>query len=158
MSRSVRYGFITSSRSARAVDLLADRLRGGDEPAGDHLRERDRDRRRSRPAREVGVEVVRQRAAVTAEARQERRLRLPDDVAGDANHDVVEAAVLEVVLDACAAGPRDLAVDHVELAVVGAAHLVLAPVEVAMVRVETVAVEREHVVDDDLRSRVREAQ
>ncbi len=105
---------------------------------------------------EVGVEVVGQGSAVTAEAREEGGLCLPDDVARDANHHVVEAAVLEVVLDACAAGPRDLAVDHVELPVVGTADLVLAPVEMAMVRVEAVAVERQHVVDDDLRTRVGE--
>ena len=105
---------------------------------------------------EVGVEVVGQGSAVTAEARQEGRLCLPDDVARDANHHVVEAAVLEVILDAGAAGPRDLAVDHVELPVVGTADLVLAPVEVTVVRVEAVAVERQHVVDHDLRSRVGE--
>ena len=44
----------------------------------------------------------------------------------------------------------------VELPVVGTADLVLAPVEVAMVRVEAVAVERQHVVDDDLRTGVGE--
>ena len=49
-----------------------------------------------------------------------------------------------------------VAVDHVELAVVGAADLVLAPVEVAVVGVEAVAVEREDVVDDDLRTGVGE--
>ena len=80
---------------------------------------------------------------MAAEARQERRLRLPDDVAGDAHHHVVEAAVLEVVLDPRAARPGDGAVDDVELAVVGAADLVLAPVELPVVRVQAVAVERE---------------
>ena len=92
---------------------------------------------------------------MTAKARQERRLRLPDDVAGDAHHHVVEAAVLEVVLDPRAAGPRDGAVDHVELAVVGAADLVLAPVDALAVGEEAVAVEREDVVDDDLGARRR---
>ena len=105
---------------ARAVDLLADRLRRGDEAAGDHLRERDRRRTgvggRGEQVRQVGG----QRPAVAAEARQERRLRLAHDVAGDAHHHVVEAAVAEVVLDARAAGPGDRAVDHVELAVVDA--------------------------------------
>ena len=137
---------------ARAVDLLADRLRGGDEPAGDDLRKRDRNRPGCGRRGEVGVEVVGQGAAEAAEAREEGRLSLADDVARDANHHVVEAAVLEVVLDSRAPGPRDLAVDHVELPVVGTADLVLAPVEVAMVRVETVAVEGKHIVDDDLRT------
>ena len=77
---------------------------------------------------------------MAVEARQERRLRLPHDVAGDAHHHVVEAAVLEVVLDARAAGPRDGAVDDVELAVVGAADLVLAPVELLLVGEEAVPV------------------
>ena len=40
---------------------------------------------------------------------------------------------------------------------VGAADLVLAPVEVLVVGEETVPVEREDVVDDDLRSRLGEA-
>ena len=63
----------------------------------------------------------------------------------------MEAAVLEVVLDARSAGPRDGAVDDVELAMVGAADLVLAPVELPVVGVQPVPVEREDVVDDDLR-------
>ena len=92
---------------------------------------------------------------MAAEARQERRLRLPHDVAGDAHHHVVEAAVLEVVLDARSAGPRDRSVDDVQLAMVGAADLVLAPVELLVVGEEAVPVEREHVVDDDLRARPR---
>ena len=62
---------------------------------------------------EVPREVVRQRAAVAPEARQERRLSLPDDVSGHAHHHVVEAAVLEVVLDPRAARPGDGAVDDV---------------------------------------------
>ena len=125
--------------------------------AGDHLRERDRRRALVGGRGEVGGEVGPERAAVPAEARQERRLRLADDGAGDAHHHVVEAAVLEVVLDPRAAGPGDGAVDHVELAVVGAAHLVLAPVDALAVGEEAVAVEREDVVDDDLGAGVGEA-
>ena len=125
--------------------------------ARDHLRERDRRRPGVGGLGEVRGEVGAERPAVPAEARQERRLRLPDDVAGHPHHHVVEAAVLEVVLDPGAAGPRDGAVDHVELAVVGAADLVLAPVDVLAVGEETVAVEREDVVDDDLSARVGEA-
>ena len=135
---------------ARAVDLLADRLRRCDVAAGNHLRERDRRRALVGGRGEVRGEVGSERAAVTAKARQERGLRLPHDGAGDANHHVVEAAVLEVVLDPGSAGPGDGAVDHVQLAVVGAADLVLAPVDVLAVGEETVAVEREDVVDDDL--------
>ena len=64
-----------------------------------------------------------------AEGHQEQRLRLAHDVAGDPGHDVVELPVFEVVLDSGAADPGDGAVDHVELAVVGTADVVLAPVE-----------------------------
>ena len=96
-------------------------------------------------------EVGRQRPAVAPEARQERRLRLPHDVAGDAHHHVVEPAVLEVVLDPGSAGPRDRSVDDVELAVVGAAELVLAPVDALAVGVEA-ALDAGEVVDDDLRA------
>ena len=80
-------------------------------------------------------------------------MRLPDNVAGDPHHHVVEAAVLEVIFDSGTTRPRDGAVDHVQLAVVGATHFVLPPVDVLVVRVEAVAVEGEHVVDDDLRPR-----
>ena len=94
---------------------------------------------------------------MAVEARQERRLRLSHDVSGDSHHHVVEAAVVEVVLDARAAGPCDRPVDDVELSMVGAAHLVPAPVELLVVREEAIPVGREHVVDDDLRSRRGEA-
>ena len=94
---------------------------------------------------------------MAAEARQERRLRLSHDVSRDAHHHVVEPAVLEVVLDARAARPCDRPVDDVELAMVGAAHLVPAPVELLVVGEEAIPVGREHVVDDDLRSRRGEA-
>ena len=102
---------------------------------------------------EVGLEVGRQRAAVAAEAGQERRLRLADDVAGHAHHHVVEAAVPEVILDPGSARPGDRSVDDVELAVVGAAELVLPEVEALALGEEAVAVGREHVVDHDLRAR-----
>ena len=101
---------------------------------------------------EVLGEVARQRPSVAAEAHQEERLGLADDVSGHAHHDVVELAVREVILDPGASRPGDGAVDHVELAVVGPADLVLAPVEGAVVGVEAVPVPREGVVDDDLRS------
>ena len=63
------------------------------------------------------------------EAHQEERLGLADDVPGHAHHDVVELAVREVILDPRAARPGHVAVDHIELAVIGPADLVLAPVE-----------------------------
>ena len=94
---------------------------------------------------------------MAAEAHQEQRLGLADDVPGDANHDVVELAVREVVLDPGASRPGDGAVDHVELAVVGPADLVLSPVEGAVVGVEAVLVPGKEVVDDDLRAGVRES-
>ncbi len=143
--------------TARAVDLLADRLRRRDEAAGDHLSDGDRRLAGVRRLREVPRQVVRQRAAVAAEAGQERRLRLPYDVAGDPDHHVVEAAVLEVVLDARTSRPGDRPVDDVQLPVVGATDLVLSPVEVPVVREEPVPVDREHVVDDDLRPGIGEA-
>jgi hypothetical protein len=64
----------------------------------------------------------------------------------------VEPAVDEVVLDSGSACLCDLTVDDVELAVVGSAELVLPPVEALAVRIEPVLVEREDVVDDDLRA------
>ena len=137
----------------RSVDLLANRLRRGDEAARDDLGEGDRRRAGFRRRREVPGEIGRQRAVVAVEARQEGRLRLSHDGAGDAHHHVVEAAVLEVVLEACSAGPRDPSVDDEQLPMVGAADLVLAPVEVLVVGEEAVSVDRKLVVDDDLRSR-----
>ena len=86
------------------------------------------------------------------EARQERRLRLAHDIAGDAHHHVMEAPIVEVILDARAARPRDRAVDDVELAVIGPAELVLPPVDALAIREEAVPVGRQRVVDDDLRA------
>ena len=91
------------------------------------------------------------------EARQERRLCLPDDIAGDSHHHVVEPAVLEMVLDTRATRPDDRIVDHIELAVIGPADLVLPPIDPLAVGVEAVPVGREDVVDDDLRSGGSEA-
>ena len=93
---------------------------------------------------------------MAAEARQERGLRLAHDVTGDAHHHIVEAAVLEVVLDPRAACPRDLPVDHVQLPMVGAAELVLAPIELPAIRKQAVPVGRQDIVHDDLRSGGRE--
>ncbi len=147
---------MTSSRFVGGVDELSGRLGGRHEAAGDGLQERDRDRARVRLGGEVLGEVARQRPSVAAEAHQEQRLRLADDVPGDAHHDVVELAVREVVLDPGASRPGHGAVDHVELAVVGPADIVLAPVERAVVGVEAVLVPGKEVVDDDLRAGVGE--
>ena len=57
-------------------------------------------------------------AAEPAKAGEEHELELRDDGAGDANEQVVEATVLEVVLDSGAADPADPAVDDDDLAVV----------------------------------------
>ena len=94
---------------------------------------------------------------MAVEARQERRLRLSHHVSGDAHHHIVEAAVLEVILDARAARPGGRSVDDVQLSMVGAACLVPAPVEPLVVWEEAIPVGQEHVVDDDLRSRRCEA-
>ena len=78
---------------------------------------------------------------MATEACQECRLRLPDDLTRDAHHHVVEAPVLEVVLDPRAARPGNGAVHDVELAVVCSADLVLAPVEPAIVGIQAVPVD-----------------
>ena len=131
------------------VDQRPRRLRGGDVTAGDHLHQRGRHRARVGLCGEVRTEVVGHGAAVRPERGQEHRLRLAHDVAGDARHHVVEASVGEVVLDPGPACPRQRAVDHVQLAVLGAPELVLAPIEVA-VDEQPVEVELDRVVGDDL--------
>ena len=112
---------------ARGVDLLEDRLRGRDVASRDHLGERDRRRAGVVGLRKEASGIGRQRAAAIPEGGQEGGLRLPHDVAGDAHHHVVEAAVLEVILEAGSPGPGDRSVDHVELAMVYAAQLAVAP-------------------------------
>ena len=139
----------------RRVDLLRDGLGRRDEAAGDHLREGDRRRAGVGRRGEVPGQVGRQRAPVAAEARQERRLRLADDVAGDAHHHVVEPAVVEVILDAGSARPGHAPVDDVQLAMVGAPQLAQAPRR-ATGGEQADPVGREDVVDDDLRTRCRE--
>jgi hypothetical protein len=68
-----------------------------------------------------GVEPLRRdRAAEPAEAGEEDELQLRDHRAREADEQVVEAAVVEVVLDPGAADPGDAAVDDEQLAVVDA--------------------------------------
>ncbi len=57
-------------------------------------------------------------AAEPAKAGEKHELELRDDGTGDANEQVVEATVLEVVLDSGAADPADPAVDDDDLAMV----------------------------------------
>ena len=80
---------------------------------------------------EEGVELLgRDRSAEPAEAGEEDQLELRGHRAGHAHAEVVEAAVVEVVLDPGAADPADPAVDDEELAVVDVAE----PVEVPAAR------------------------
>ena len=60
----------------------------------------------------------RNRPTEPAEARDEDQLELRDHRAGDADEQVVEAAVLEVILDPGAADPADAAVDDDDLAMI----------------------------------------
>src|SRR4029453_4234181 len=112
--REVRVHYVESL--TRAVDLLADRLRGGHESTRNDLGESDRGHAGLGWLREVGRKVGRKRAAVRAEAGQECCLRLPDNVSSDPPHHVVEAAVFEVIFDSGPTRPRDGAVDHSTLA------------------------------------------
>ena len=145
-----------SSRSRAASICSRIACEAATDAAGDHLRQRDRRRTGLGRSGEQTGDVLRQRPALAAEARQERRLRLPNYVAGDPDHHVVEAAVLEVILDARSADPGDRSVDYVQLAVVDAAELAAAQREPLAVGVEPVALERGEVGDDDLRARLGE--
>ncbi len=136
------------------VDQDPDRLRGRHEAARGDLEERDRNRSGLRRRREIPREIGGQRAALSPEAHQEQRLGLTHDVARHSDHHIVELPVREVVLDARSADPDDRSVHDVQLPVVGATDVVLAPVEFTLSRVEPVLVPGKHVVDDDLRSRV----
>ena len=91
-----------------------------------------------------------------SEAGEKRRLGLAHHVTCHAGHHVVEPPVIEVALDAGASGPRHDTVDDVELAVLGAAELVLAPVEPA-VEERPVEVELDRVVRNDHGARLHQA-
>jgi hypothetical protein len=114
---------------SRAVEELRDRV--GDRPvaAGRVVQ----DGRRHVTGLERGEEdvhvVSRQRAAEPTEARDEDELQLRDDRARDADEQVVEAAVLEVILDAGPTDPADAAVDDECLAVVDVAQTVQVPAD-----------------------------
>ena len=69
--------------------------------------------------REERIEVgARHRSAQPAEAGQEHELELVHDRPRDAQEQIVEATVLEVILDACPTDPADPAIDDEQLAVV----------------------------------------
>ena len=107
-------------RLARAVEQLRDGGRDGAVGAGRVVQHRRRDRARLE-LREEGVELLRRDgAAEPAEAREEHELQLRDDRPGEADEQVVEAAIGEMVLDPRAADPADAAVDDEQLAVVDA--------------------------------------
>jgi hypothetical protein len=61
--------------------------------------------------------------AQPAEARHEHELKLRDDRAGDTHEEIVEAAILEVILDSSAADPADAAIYDDDLAVVDVTEL-----------------------------------
>jgi hypothetical protein len=67
------------------------------------------------------------RTAQPREARHEHKLKLRDDGASQPQEKVVEAAVLEVILDACAADPANSAVDNDDLAMIDVPELVEVP-------------------------------
>ena len=157
MPPSVKYGFMTSRRSLAASICSPIACDAATCPPGitcaSAIGVEPAVGRRGEEPRQVGG----QRAAMAAEARQERRLRLTHDGTGDAHHHVVERAVVEVVLDPRAARPRDRTVDDVQLAMVRAAELALPRVEPQAVREQAAPAGRQHVVDGDLRARRREA-
>jgi hypothetical protein len=108
--------------------------------------------RRVRLAGEEPVQLfgrVRQRAVLEAPRQQEDRLQLGHDRPFEAEHDVVEALVVVVVLDARTTHERDPPVDHHHLAMVEVSQVVEAPVDVAFAE-QTVEVEEAALVGHDL--------
>ena len=134
MSASVRYGFITSSRSRAPSICSRIACEAATNPPGITC------------ARAIGVEPASAGSGSTPKSRWEAGRRVRGSWSGkllvpagrrhsDPHHHVV-AAVLEVIFDSGTTRPRDGAVDHVQLAVVSATHLVLPPVDVLVVRIE----------------------
>src|SRR4030095_14078875 len=88
--------------------------------------------------REERLDVVpRDRAAEPPEAGEEHELELRDYRAGHPQEEIVEAAVLEVVLDAGSTDPPDSAVDDYELAVIDMAEAAEVPAGRAVVAERT---------------------
>ena len=107
-------------RLAGAVHQLGDRVRDRAVPAGGVVQ--DDGGRTAGAFVERGEErlcaVCRDRAAEPAKAREEHELELRHDGALEADEQVVEAAVLEVIFDPGAADPADAPVDDDRLAMV----------------------------------------
>ena len=117
--RSVTYGLITSSvvraeSSEAAIASVIGRKRPGALCRTIAGTAASAARARERAASSPGGHG----AAEPAEAREEDELELRDDRPLDADEEVVEAAVLEMVLDPGAADPADPPVDDDDLAVV----------------------------------------
>ena len=91
---------------------------------------------------------------MVAPAEQEDRLELGDDRALDPAHDVVEALVVVVVLDAAAADIADPAVDDDHLAVVEMEQVLGVRLERAGTRGRRSADDDDPVVGDDLDARL----
>ena len=132
--RSVTYGLTTSSVSSALSSSARDRV--GDRPVAAGRVVEDDGRNGIRPGielREQRLEIGRGNlASEPPEAGEEHELQLCDHRAGDAEEQVVEAAVLEVVLDAGAADPADSTVDDHDLAVIDVAEPAQVPAELAV--------------------------
>lgn len=121
MVRSVTYGLAMSSVSRAPVDQLGDGVRDRPHGAGRVVEDHGRDGvRRCRPM--VGEERgdVADAHAVTTEGRHGDELELGHDGSAQAQEEVVELAVAEVVLEA-RPDPAGAAVDYDQLAVVDVA-------------------------------------
>ena len=146
----VRVGELQASRGG--ADQVACRI-GQREPAARPVHDhRDRVRALGAGVARIHLQrriIRRHRAAVVAEAREEHRLQLARDRSGHADVHVVEAAVREVVLDARAPDPGDLAVDQDQLAMLDPPELVERPGE-APVGEGSGAVGRQRIVEHHL--------
>ncbi len=118
--RSATYGFAMSRVSSRALDHLGDRRRDRSVTSGSVVERHRRhwidsgvERRQERI--EVGA---RHGSTQPAEAGQEHELELVHDRTRDPQEQIVEATVLEVILEACPTDPADPAIDDEQLPMV----------------------------------------
>jgi hypothetical protein len=123
-------------RFGRVLQEVGDRV--GDRPEAAGRVVQDAGGHRIGPALQEGNQRVEVRpvdlAPKPAEARQEDQLKLRHHGAFDAEKEIVEAAVLEMVLDACAADPADPTVHDHELAMVDVPEPAQVPTGRAVVR------------------------
>ena len=145
-------------RFGRVVEDVRDRI--GDRPVAAGSVVQDAGRHRLGPVLQGGKECVElspvDLAAEPAKTRQEDELELRHHRAFDTDKDVVEAAVLEVVLDACAPDPADMTVHDHELAMVDVPEPAQVPVGLAAVRQQSgrhARLGRAHDADFDPRGR-----